>query len=212
MYDRRAGKQCLGVCVCRHVLHNRSDHCRARDDSGMRDAADSELHVPEHFCKVGIDCPNWPASLSSCTPSSDFCSAPAAFLETCLLQHLVLSLLLVRGIAHQVSSQRLRSPLGCPGGVIISRLLMLHQGKRVLLLPAFLSVTSTVHSRDQSSAASLTVLAACRMPLRPFYITCTMMRWIPVYRHSMLWRCCMWRTTTGQAAWWPCVKLCWPKS
>ena len=40
--------------VCRHVLNNRSDHCRARHDSGMRDAADSELHVPEHFSKVGV--------------------------------------------------------------------------------------------------------------------------------------------------------------
>ena len=42
------------VFKCRHVLNNRSDHCRARHDSGMRDAADAQLHVPEHFSKVGV--------------------------------------------------------------------------------------------------------------------------------------------------------------
>ena len=40
------------VLSCRHVLENRSDHCRARHDSGMRDAEDKELQVPEHFSKV----------------------------------------------------------------------------------------------------------------------------------------------------------------
>jgi hypothetical protein len=41
-------------CTCRHVLNNRSDLCRARHDSGMRDAEDNELHVPEHFAKVNL--------------------------------------------------------------------------------------------------------------------------------------------------------------
>ena len=40
--------------ACRHVLNNRSDLCRARHDSGMRDAEDNELHVPEHFAKVSV--------------------------------------------------------------------------------------------------------------------------------------------------------------
>ena len=39
-------------CSCSHVLNNRSDLCRARHDSGMRDAEDNELHVPEQFAKV----------------------------------------------------------------------------------------------------------------------------------------------------------------
>lgn len=43
--------------VCRHVLNNRSDLCRARHDSGMRDAEDNQLHVPEHFAKVCLHTP-----------------------------------------------------------------------------------------------------------------------------------------------------------
>lgn len=43
------------IPVHRHVLTNRSDHCRARHDSGMRDAEDSELHVPEHFTKDAVE-------------------------------------------------------------------------------------------------------------------------------------------------------------
>lgn len=36
----------------RCVLRVRCDHFRARCDSGMRDASDDNLHVPEHFSKV----------------------------------------------------------------------------------------------------------------------------------------------------------------
>ncbi|KAL0038735.1 hypothetical protein WJX79_005752 [Trebouxia sp. C0005] len=43
------------IPVHRHVLNNRSDLCRARHDSGMRDAEDNELHVPEHFAKDAIE-------------------------------------------------------------------------------------------------------------------------------------------------------------
>jgi hypothetical protein len=34
------------------VLRVRCEHFRARCDSGMRDATDSHLPVPEHFSKV----------------------------------------------------------------------------------------------------------------------------------------------------------------
>lgn len=43
------------IPVHRHVLNNRSDLCRARHDSGMRDAEDNELHVPEQFAKDAIE-------------------------------------------------------------------------------------------------------------------------------------------------------------
>jgi hypothetical protein len=36
----------------RCVLRVRCDHFRARCDSGMRDACDDVLQVPEHFSKV----------------------------------------------------------------------------------------------------------------------------------------------------------------
>ena len=37
---------------CRCVLRVRCEHFRARCDSGMRDARDHDLPVPEHFSKV----------------------------------------------------------------------------------------------------------------------------------------------------------------
>ena len=36
----------------RCVLRARCDHFRARCDSGMRDAGDAELRVPEHFSEA----------------------------------------------------------------------------------------------------------------------------------------------------------------
>ena len=51
-HDTRAVVTKCSDDVCRHVLNNRSDLCRARHDSGMRDAEDNQLHVPEHFAKV----------------------------------------------------------------------------------------------------------------------------------------------------------------
>ena len=41
---------CMGGCRC--VLRVRCEHFRARCDSGMRDARDHDLPVPEHFSKV----------------------------------------------------------------------------------------------------------------------------------------------------------------
>ena len=41
---------CAGGCRC--VLRVRCEHFRARCDSGMRDACDHDLPVPEHFSKV----------------------------------------------------------------------------------------------------------------------------------------------------------------
>ncbi len=43
------------ACVCRCVLRVRCEHFRARCDSGMRDATDSHLPVPDHFSKVRAD-------------------------------------------------------------------------------------------------------------------------------------------------------------
>ena len=42
-------------CACRVVLRGRCDHFRARCDSGMRDAEDREIHVPEHFSKASLE-------------------------------------------------------------------------------------------------------------------------------------------------------------
>lgn len=39
-------------CRCRCVLRVRCEHFRARCESGMRDAGDHDLPVPEHFSKV----------------------------------------------------------------------------------------------------------------------------------------------------------------
>ena len=41
-------------CARRVVLRGRCDHFRARCDSGMRDAEDREIHVPEHFSKASF--------------------------------------------------------------------------------------------------------------------------------------------------------------
>ena len=42
----------MWACTRRCVLRVRCEHFRARCDSGMRDARDHDLPVPEHFSKV----------------------------------------------------------------------------------------------------------------------------------------------------------------
>lgn len=43
------------IPVHRHVVNNRSELCRARQNSGMRDAEGTNLQVPEHFSKDAVE-------------------------------------------------------------------------------------------------------------------------------------------------------------
>lgn len=53
-------------CACRGVLRGRCDHFRARCDSGMRDAEDREVHVPEHFSKASPQQKCGPCNVREC--------------------------------------------------------------------------------------------------------------------------------------------------